>query len=103
MKVEDEDAREIRQQSEEIFARLISRVDELRQKQSMTLKFLGDASQLGQAYVSQLLQGKKNPTLVTLVKLAYALETNVLDLLKVGPVSKPKVKLGRPRTRRLPK
>jgi len=101
---QDKDAKELARLEKEARSRLASRLEELRRQEgARTLKFVGDSSQLGSAHITLLLQGKKNVTLKTLVKLAYAFNVDITDLLKAGPTVKSQVKRGRPRTRRTPK
>jgi transcriptional regulator with XRE-family HTH domain len=99
----DTDGAELQKREVEVRGRIASRLEELRQKEDVTLRFLGDAAQLGHAHISQLLLGKVNVTMNTLVKLAYALDVDVADFLKKGPVTKPKQKRGRPKIRRVVK
>lgn len=94
---------EIRAREKELRERFASRLEEIRQRRGLTIQFVADSAQLAQGHITQLLQGKKNVTVRTLVKLAYALDVDVTDLLKSGAVIKPKPKRGRPRTRRTPK
>jgi hypothetical protein len=99
----DIDKNQIRESEREVRTRLASRLEELRQKEGVTLRFLADSAQLVHGQLSQILLGRKNATLNTLVKLAYALDVDIVDLLRKGPIVKPKLRLGRPRTRRAEK
>ena len=103
MTTKDADGKEIEKRESEVRTRIASRLEELRQKEGFTLRWLGDSAQVGHAHISQLLLGRKNVTIGTLVKLAYALDVDVGDLLKKGPILKPKPKRGRPKIRRVPK
>lgn len=103
MPTRDKDSLEVSKGEREMRTRLASRLEEFRQKEGLTLKFIADAAQLTDSHLSQLLLGKTNVTLKTLVKLAYALDVDVIDLLKNGPVIRPKPKRGRPKIRRAAK
>lgn len=103
MPAKDKDATEIDRLEQEVRTRLASRLEELRQKEGATLAFVADAAQLTGSHVSKMLRGDTNITLRSLVKLAYALDVDVSDLLKKGPVIKPRTKRGRPKTKRAAK
>jgi transcriptional regulator with XRE-family HTH domain len=54
----------------------------LRKERGLTQEQLAERSGLSQQYLSGLEQGRRNPTIVTLLELAVALETSHLDLLR---------------------
>ncbi len=63
-------------------ARLIKNLRALARKNRWSANRLADFSGLSRAYVSQILSGKKSPTLRTMMKLAAAFEVDVVDLLE---------------------
>jgi transcriptional regulator with XRE-family HTH domain len=64
-----------------IFAR---RVRELAEERDWSVNHLADFAGLGRGFVSELLRGKKSPTLDTVEKVAAALEVEAWTLLKPG-------------------
>ena len=62
-----------------IFAK---RVRELADDRGWSINYLADFAGLGRGFVSELLRGKKSPTLDTMAKLAEALEVEPWTLLK---------------------
>lgn len=103
MPTKDTDDAEIDRLEGELRLRLASRLEELRRRENRSLAFLADAAKLTGSHLSKMLRGSTNITLRSIVKLAYALDVDAVELLRAGPIIKPKVKRGRPRTRRLAK
>jgi transcriptional regulator with XRE-family HTH domain len=64
-----------------IFAK---RVRELADDRGWSINHLADFAGLGRGFVSELLRGKKSPTLDTVGKLAAAFEVEAWTLLKPG-------------------
>lgn len=95
------DAREVRRLDRQARERLAGRLEALRRERDYTLNFLADAAQVGRGHLSSVFAAKTNVTLGTLVKLAYALDVDVSQLLAGGPVSAPRLVRGRPRSRRI--
>src|SRR5216683_4857231 len=65
-------------------------VGRIRREKGLTQERLAEISGFSQRYISDLEQGRRNPTVVTLYELATALGVNHLDLLRpnqegVGP------------------
>lgn len=60
---------------------LASRVRALAKKRGWSMNQLADFAVVGRGYLSEVLAGRKSPSLRTLVKLAGALEVRVTDLL----------------------
>jgi len=59
---------------------LSARIRELTRKRRWSVNQLADFSQVGRGSLSDMLAGKKSPTVRTLVKIAKALEVEVRDL-----------------------
>ena len=59
-----------------------SNVRKLRLECQMTQEQLSDASGLAQQYISELENGRRNPTIVTLYEIAVALKVVPADLLQ---------------------
>lgn len=95
------DDQELSTREKDIRLRIASRVEELRRRDNVTLRYLADASGVSHPQLSAMLVGKRNVTIGTLIRLAYAFDVDVVDLLKAGPVVRPSLKKGRPNTRRL--
>lgn len=53
----------------------------LRKKQGLTQEQLSERSGFSQQYLSELENGRRNPTIVTLYEIAQALEVSHLELL----------------------
>lgn len=60
---------------------LSAKVKALTKKRGWSMNQLADFSVVGRGYLSEVLAGRKSPSLRTLVKLAGALEVKVADLL----------------------
>lgn len=60
--------------------RLVARIRELQRRKKMTAMRLADFAGIARGYLSDVLAGKKSPTVRTLVKLAAALDVEVRDL-----------------------
>ncbi len=65
---------------DDLHRQMIARVRALTRKKRWSANQLADFAGLGRGYVSEVLAGKKSPTLRSLGKLAAALETSVRDL-----------------------
>ena len=61
------------------------RIKEVLAEKNITPTRLGVISGIEKSYISALLNGKKNPTLETLSKIATALEVSIADLFEVSP------------------
>ena len=64
--------------------RVSEKIRELRLKKKMTLKDLGKKTELSVGFLSQIERGISSMTLVTLRKIADALEVDLKDLVDVG-------------------
>ncbi len=64
-----------------IHRHLATRIRQLARSRKMSMNRLADFAGLGRGYVSDVLAGKKSPTLRTLAKIAGALEVPVTELL----------------------
>jgi transcriptional regulator with XRE-family HTH domain len=100
MEASGSDTRQIERLERQVRERLAARLDALRRQHDYTLNFLADAAQIGRGHLSGIFGTKANVTLTTLVKLAYALDVDVADLLQPGATGSPSMVRGRPRTRR---
>lgn len=60
---------------------LSTKVKALAKKRGWSMNQLADFAVVGRGYLSEVLAGRKSPSLRTLVKLAGALEVRVTDLL----------------------
>lgn len=58
------------------------RLKELREERALTQEKLAELAGLERTYISQAEQGRRNTTMLTLQKLAAALEVDVTELLK---------------------
>jgi transcriptional regulator with XRE-family HTH domain len=65
-----------------VHRQLAVRIRQLAKRKRWSANQLADFSSLGRGYVSDVLTGKKSPTVRTLIKLANALEVNVRDLFE---------------------
>lgn len=65
---------------DDLHRQMIARVRALTRMKRWSANQLADFAGLGRGYVSEVLAGKKSPTLRSLGKLAAALETSVRDL-----------------------
>lgn len=66
---------------DETHRRFIARIRALMRQRRWSANKLADFAVVGRGYLSDVLAGKKSPTLRTMVKLARALEVDVRDLL----------------------
>ncbi len=66
---------------DEAHRRFIARVRALMRQRRWSANKLADFSGVARGYTSDMLAGKKSPTLRTLSKIAQALEVDVRDLL----------------------
>jgi DNA-binding phage protein len=64
---------------------LVTRIREMVRRKHWSANQLADFSGVGRGYLSDILSGKKSPTVRTLVKIAEALEVDVRDLFGAGP------------------
>jgi transcriptional regulator with XRE-family HTH domain len=63
--------------------RLVGRnVKRLREKKGLTQEQLAEISGFSQQYISSLEQGRRNPTVITLYELAFALGVSHVELVK---------------------
>ena len=90
------DARQVARIDHQARERLAGRIEALRQKQDMSVNFLADSAQLSRGHLSRIFAAKINVTMITLAKLAYALEVDIGELLQPGPLVKPVFARGRP-------
>jgi transcriptional regulator with XRE-family HTH domain len=69
--------------------RLVGRnVKRIRQKRGLTQERFAEISGFSQQYISNLEQGHRNPTVVTLYELATALGVSHLDLIRPTKMQK---------------
>ena len=69
---------------DDLHRQMVSRVRAAARKKRWSANQLADFAGLGRGYVSEMLAGKKSPTLRSMGKLAAALETSVRDLFPDG-------------------
>ena len=67
---------------DEINGKLGQKIRELRESQNLTQEKLGDRIGVSQDYLSRIEQGKKNPTVNLLYKIAGGLGVQVCDLIE---------------------
>ncbi len=67
---------------DEINGKLGQKIRELRESQNLTQEKLGDMIGVSQDYLSRIEQGKKNPTVNLLYKIAGGLGVQVCDLIE---------------------
>ena len=67
---------------DEINGKLGQKIRELRESQNLTQEKLGDMIGISQDYLSRIEQGKKNPTVNLLYKIAGGLGVQVCDLIE---------------------
>ena len=67
---------------DEINGKLGQKIRELRESQNLTQEKLGDMIGVSQDYLSRIEQGKKNPTVNRLYKIAGGLGVQVCDLIE---------------------
>lgn len=65
-----------------VHERLIARIQELATRKKLSVNGLADFSGLSRGYISELLRGNKSPTVKSLVKIAQALDVEVIDLFR---------------------
>lgn len=63
-----------------VHRRLAARLRVLGRRKKWSANDLADFSSVGRGYLSEILSGKKSPTVRTLVKLAEALGVEIADL-----------------------
>lgn len=68
---------------QEALKKLGSRIRSLREEAGLSQEELGFYSNLHRTYISQIELGEKNPTYITLLKLAEALHTDILHILSI--------------------
>jgi transcriptional regulator with XRE-family HTH domain len=61
---------------------LVKKIRDLTEAKGWTATKLADFADVGRGYLSDVLAGKKSPTLRTMVKLADALDVPVYELLR---------------------
>lgn len=72
---------------------IASRIKRTRKRQGMTFLELADNSRISKGALSKIENGVNcNPTLKTLMSLAWALSMKLDDLVKDNPITKPKPK-----------
>ncbi len=71
-----------------IIGRNVSRI---RREKGLTQEQVEELSGFSQQYLSGLERGQRNPTIVSIVELAQALDVNYIDLLRPEP-KRPKTK-----------
>lgn len=64
-----------------VHRQMASRIRQLAKKRKLTANRLADFSGLGRGFLSNILTGKKSPSLRTLAKIAAALDVPVRELL----------------------
>ena len=57
----------------------------LRRKKALTQEALRDATQVSQQYLPELENGKRNPSIELVAKLAAALDVEPMELLRCNP------------------
>jgi transcriptional regulator with XRE-family HTH domain len=57
------------------------RIEQAARRKKWSLNQLADFAGLGRGYVSEMIRGKKSPTVRTLKKIADALDVSVRDLI----------------------
>lgn len=67
------------------------RIRELRQREKLSLRALGQKSGVAVSFLSKVESGKGSPTLATLLKLLDALDTSAPEFFAVGGAEKDKV------------
>lgn len=65
---------------DDVHRRLAARIRELARKRRWSANQLADFSGIGRGFLSDVLAGKKSPTVRTLQKIAGSLEVSVRDL-----------------------
>jgi transcriptional regulator with XRE-family HTH domain len=65
---------------DDVHRRLIARIKELARRKRWSSNKLADFSTVGRGYLSDILAGKKSPTVRTLTRIARALEVEIRDL-----------------------
>jgi|HubBroStandDraft_1064217.scaffolds.fasta_scaffold897877_1 transcriptional regulator with XRE-family HTH domain len=70
----------------DICVRVGRRIKELRQEKGWSQQLLADHAELERAHLSRLEEGKREPGLRVLDRIARALDVEVEDLVRRGPV-----------------
>lgn len=65
----------------------LKRLKEMRDARGWTQQQLADASGVSQTFISELESCKKQPTVSIALKLARALDVDLIDLLQPAPIS----------------
>jgi transcriptional regulator with XRE-family HTH domain len=65
---------------DDIHRQLTSRIRDLTKKRGWSINKLADFADVGRGFLSDMLAGKKSPSVRTLAKLARALDVHVRDL-----------------------
>lgn len=66
---------------DEVHRKLAARIKALAKRRGWSVNKLADFAVVGRGYLSDVLAGRKSPTVRTLAKLASALEVEVKELL----------------------
>lgn len=72
----------------DICARVGRRIKELRQEKGWSQQLLADHAELERAHLSRLEEGKREAGLRVLERIARALDVDVEDLVRRGPVKR---------------
>jgi transcriptional regulator with XRE-family HTH domain len=65
---------------DDVHRRLVTRIKQLARQKRLSANKLADFAVVGRGYLSEVMNGRKSPTVRTLQKLAAALDVEVRDL-----------------------